>query len=202
MGLAPSEKHLEDWIVNNFNSFAEELDGEHYQFYDRIINRQLMLPHGISDLICTDGGSIGVVELKKGNLTCDVLGQCLRYIHDLKQIFYWVMNDVRELSNPDRESYLYTGYKCYEVSSQYPIYKELHGMIVGHNIEDKHLLTIANACDIRVVTYEFNANHYEFVLHDNLHTSIEQYESYIDQPLGIAMREVMQHFSMREKGVK
>lgn len=80
--LAPSEKHLEDWIVSRSGCIVP-CDPDRYQ----VIARQVRLPSGIADLIVFDGNSLWIYELKKDLIDAKALAQILRYRADLMRIW-------------------------------------------------------------------------------------------------------------------
>lgn len=205
---APSEKHLEDWIVANFSRFGalveQELVPEYWResfyhpddtyyvetFFNQLIARQYPLPSGRPDLIATTHKSVVAVEIKKGPVTYETLGQCLRYIYELKEVFYWTFFDVRSSDNPDCEAYEYSPMFQLE-TTEYPD-TEIYGMVVGHGVSDKNIPIVAAACNIKVVTYEFNADEYLFT-HEMADTRkpIDDYKWHINTPIGQAIRLTM-----------
>jgi hypothetical protein len=211
--IAPSEKHLEDWIVANFKKFGDlwEDDSDYgdlayypddkhvlWPFSERIIARQLQLPSGYPDLIVADENHVSVVELKKGAVTYDTLGQCLRYIHDMYQIFWHVWADAAGSDNPDHHAYRYTPIKSFE-HIEYP-QDEITGIVVGSSIADKNLVLVAATCGIQVITYRYQNNEYLFT-HEmmNSNGSYNAYQSFVNSGLGVAMRRVMQTRSERQR---
>ena len=208
--IAPSEKHLEDWIVANFHLFGEpgeadwfpddvlqlyeRIDDEYVMipFFDKLISQQKPLPSGRTDLIAKDQHSVCVVEIKRENLSAKTLAQCLRYIADVKEIFYWTFFDAISTDNPDHELYRYDAEWKLEITG-YPD-SEVSGMILGHGEPDPSLLTIAALSNIKVVTYEydseFNYYHFEHHVPEN-RGSIDTYKNYAKGAIGLALKEVM-----------
>jgi hypothetical protein len=211
---APSEKHLEDWIVNNFDYFGEIMESDGYDygdnciypddehvifgFADNVIARQAKLPSGYPDLIIADNMHVSAVELKKGAITYDTLGQCLRYMHDLKEIMWYVWADAAGEDNPDHMSYRYTPIRNFE-STEW-LDDEIGGIVVGHSIADKNLVLVAATCGIMVVTYKYIDGQYQFT-HEMMEKrgSIDDYRYFVNTKIGMAMRRVMQTRSERER---
>jgi len=209
MAKAPTEKHLEDWIVNNLHWFGDLYDNEYLYGFEnyavpfdetqfvvpmgrRIIGRQLQLPDGIADLILTDDNRLMVVELKKGPVTFDTLGQCLRYINNLRNIFWQVRADVLHRDNPDRSKYVYERPQ-YEETSYGWAFSDVVGVVVGSSIQDANLLVAASVCDVEVFTYELQTGGvYTFERQfPESKCTVERCNEYLDAPLGVAMRHLM-----------
>lgn len=76
--LAPSERHLEDWIAHNFDNFNQQIG---YNFH-RLIGRQVRFPSGVADLVIAGACCIFVVELKKGRLDGAAVSQLNHYLSD------------------------------------------------------------------------------------------------------------------------
>lgn len=174
--IAPSEKHLEDWICSNFNRFGglteQDLvpeyaregcycpDDEYYvdTFFSQLIARQFVLPSGRPDLLGYCRGQVAAIEIKKGAITYDVIGQVLRYVHDLKQIFYWTVCDAYD--DPERDRYAYRKPQVIDVS-EYPD-DEIFGVVVGNSIHDKNIPLVCAAAGIMLVTYKYTGDEYLF----------------------------------------
>lgn len=145
---APSERHLEDWIV----AHPEDFGGEYFDFNLRV--RQFPLPSGRLDLLGTDFNTIYVIEIKKDNLKPQTLSQVLRYKKDLHRI--WQVS-LSGLPHPDpgctTAAYLGLGYHA----------PQIKGLMVGYDIEPELVLS-ADASDVDVFTYEYNpeTNWYTF----------------------------------------
>lgn len=205
---APSEKHLEDWIVNNLPYFGEQSEPDYFPdyyleglprvgnevvfpFIVRIIKRQMRFPFGIADLIARVSNGIAAVEIKKGLITADTVIQCLRYMHELRNIwnanFFYVCS---QFDGEARNHYLYPLQHDPFVSS-YPS-NEISGMVVGHGVADSNLLLVCNVCQIQVVTYKYDGNGYIFT-HEQFSSYEEDqsYNDYVIGALGEAMREIM-----------
>lgn len=183
---APSEKHLEDWIVANPKWFGDRWDrfDDPYGFTDnfiwiddnnfiwpilsKVISRQPRFPTGIPDLIGLMDDRIAVIELKKGIIDSKVIAQCLRYMSALKKIQHWTYTnrghgiDWRTL-DPDADN---------EIVS---------GLIVGHTIKDENLQVVAKHSSIQLYTYDYveDQNLYTFH-HQNFIEPVENDLEYID----------------------
>lgn len=219
--IAPSEKHLEDWIVANPQRFGQLInddlvpreywpedaliiDGEYYlsDFFNQIVARQLPLPSGRPDLICHVEQRLTVVELKKGLITYDVIGQCIRYMHDLTLMYEQIYTDI-EYSGDAGKFYRYDRRTHPGISYDHYT-KEVSGMVVGCGIQDKNLVFVAEASGIQVVTYKYADGLYWFDVwdtHDG-NVDLKKYLPYINGALGNAMRLVMIERAKEEKRMK
>lgn len=212
MSSAPSERHLEDWIVANMSRFGTAYD-EAFElpekvtrnwhwlnettaiepFYSAIVARQQPFPFGRADLIATNRFYIAAVELKVGPITSETVAQCIRYMHELKQIWGETLFATHDLPEAERDQYDYNPTVHMAVMS-YP-QGEISGMVVGRTIADPNLLVVCAAADIQVVTYDWNGLEYTFDLHESLleryHT--QHYKRHVNGALGQAMRTVMRN---------
>lgn len=203
--LAPSEKHLEDWIVANcqFVGDSGEYDEEDWlddcphlpdgsiitTGLDRVIARQLTLPSGICDLIALATNfyynpTLAVVELKKGVIDTLAFTQCLRYMRDLNEIFFYTMVE-RDL------------YKSYRPMSKFDFSlgatPEISGILIGHSVQDNNLLIACEAAGIQVYTYEYRDGFYFFQSQwvNAVDGLIEIHRDFSRGALGDAMEEII-----------
>lgn len=176
MSIAPSEKHLEDWVVTHPNWVGDymEWDEDSFNFpgheafrrgntfvlayIDEIIERQIRLPSGVCDFIILNISqferSLCAVEIKKGNLDTHALAQCLRYMSDLRRLFYIYRSDNwKELPH-----YREVGLWGYENGA----IPEVSGLLIGNSISDPNILIACEASNIQVLLYDFNNNTYTF----------------------------------------
>lgn len=173
MGTAPSEKHLEDWIVKN-----------PYPIIGDVTNakavRQYQLPSGITDLIFwgdadTLSSAVLLVELKKRAINAAAFAQACRYLRDLRAIGKIALDIMR---NP------YDG-------GMIRYDPKITGVLIGHSIEDKNLLIAADMADITLVTYQYNAETNDYVFEEH-HAEVlplrVRYE-YACDVIGIAIQE-------------
>lgn len=149
---APSEKHLEDWIV----AHPEQVTfGDHIPFYEgddvisRIIRRQPRFPNGRPDLIVKSGMSIVVIELKAGAIKSRTITQLLRYIYDLRDIGYKrhvrdVLNSDFWLPTPEFENHMISGY------------------VIGHSIGDDNISFACALLNITPILYDYDGQDYTF----------------------------------------
>lgn len=212
--IAPSEKHLEDWIVANPKGFGCNWDTDELPefcypenplivngnrrvspFFKALITRQMPLQHGRPDLIMFDIDLISVIELKKGVVNYDVIGQCKRYIYDIEDVYSDVMSDA---INNDQMQYVYNpGYRTF-YGCRTGEDSEIQGMVIGHTIQDKNIPIVAKACGIRVVTYEYVNEQYVFTEHSepiHIPSTPEERYPYNKTRLAKAIRLVMLHHS-------
>jgi hypothetical protein len=153
--LAPSEKHLEDWIVANPHLFVPNWwllstsEGRHYApLIEYIISRQTKLSRGIADLIVNTPAGVAVVELKKGTIDTDAIVQVLRYMADLEEIRIFVDIEMRA-TIPEFQYHL-------------PLEDDIWGYVCGHSIFEKKVLSVCHALRITPVLYTYQCGTYEF----------------------------------------
>lgn len=89
------EKHLEDFLVENWEGTALGKDYDIFTDEGEPIGQQYQTGTGIIDILAIrkDQRELLVVELKKGRASDEVVGQTLRYIGDIKE----------ELAEPGQE---------------------------------------------------------------------------------------------------
>lgn len=166
--IAPSERHLEDWLVNNPQKIFDFSD-EHPSSLQWVA-RQLNLPSGRADLIGYEGGGdLAVFELKKGAIDSDTLAQCLRYMRDIDKIGEFALAQIRNLVETP------------ELEYADPV---VSGVIVGHGIKDRNLLTAAFHARISVFSYNYHPENdsYSFT---QLFADGHRWETYYEYSLGI-----------------
>lgn len=173
---APTEKHLENWIVAHLEQFGEPFDADSVPDFveigffhpsedeiiipdaDRFIGRQVRVRHGIIDLLAKSPEGIRVIELKKDAITLEAIAQCARYIHDIKQFCdHLRMSDRPEAMDPRRWFGLWD-----EVFNS-PM---VDGLVVGYSLPDKNIMAMAALCNINLMTYEYAPDgEYTFTFH-------------------------------------
>lgn len=144
--IAPSEKHLEDWIVQNgMPEIAPQCE-----FYHQLIARQLPLPDGVADLVYLSGSKmrIEVVELKKGALDESAIAQVLRYKANIDALW---------------QGYIECRPSCFNTSYEHSAYELTTATLVGHSISPV-LLEVCTAAKINVWLYDYTPddNLFEF----------------------------------------
>ena len=180
--LAPSEKHLEDWIVANPKKFLPNhwLNQDRVTtspFIEYIVARQVGLPYGIADLFVKARQSTYVIELKKGVIDAASIAQCLRYMECFNRIRMIVHIDLWHDSPGFRK----------------PYENDTRGMIVGNSIADKHIPFICESLGIVPVYYDYIDGSYVFSpeYHWTLTDDHEHYKDRADGAIGDAMRQEM-----------
>lgn len=180
--IAPSEKHLEDWIIAHPDRIGEPIpldwvpeyarpdnpymvnEDEYLSpYFNNFVGRQISLPNGRADLVMVSYHALVVVELKKGPITYDVIGQCMRYISDLDGIYSQVLTDA-QYSGAAGKSYFY--HQQYYSSIRDIHQNEIWGMVVGHGVQDKNIPIVAEACGIKTVQYQYNPNEDEYTFEE------------------------------------
>lgn len=201
--LAPTEKHLEDWICTTPHFIK-------YGAIERIVARQVVFPSGRCDVIaivpishertavpCMT--SLSVIEIKKGAIDSRTLAQCLRYMRDLKEIYMHV-----RFPAFTEDQNIYDGYVdgcIFTEASGIP--SEISGMIIGHSCPDPSILVACEAAGIQVYFYKYEDGFYEFESHfpENMGQRHEWYSQMAYAPLGQAMHDVIQRrFAVQREG--
>ncbi len=192
---APSEKHLEDWIVANQSTFLQEfigMDGQrrHCRIVDSIIGRQTVLPSGRLDLlgVCEDG--IVVVELKKDKADSECLAQLIRYMGDLQGIYRSKLHQMRRSDKnfPVNQSFLMS-----DPAS-------VSGIMISQGLVDEKLMFVADAANIGIVNYTYlpEQNSYAFFTPSHASRYIEisnAHDEYADGFIGIAFAEIIERWA-------
>lgn len=170
MGIAPSEKHLEDWIVSNPDVLwcDDEYSLEYMPF--SVVKRQLVLPSGRLDLLLSSGHGFYVTELKKGAIDAKALAQVLRYMGDLHRVWIHALSDLS----------LWPNVAAFLMESSY-------GMLVGSSISDD-ILIAANAANISVVLYDYDDGMFQFEGVFSPLIEAEIFQDYARGYLGVGMR--------------
>lgn len=194
---APSEKHLEDWIVANYGLVSYEDDfGDgplDIGLIGPVIARQVRLPAGRADLVTYGSDdrapNVAVVELKQGVIKSDTVAQCLRYMRDLHEIFYWL-----------EPGSVPASYEKHGLADQISGYEpEVSGIVIGHSLSDSNLLIACEAAHIRVVLYDFDGEQYSFeqasesVQLPSYHERYLVYQEFGFGAIGEAFRTIMRH---------
>lgn len=151
--LAPSEKHLEEWIVSNLDLFRTTYeDGSPglFPYTTGVLKRQPRFPSGIPDLIMSKAqNQIVVVELKRESINAQTVMQCLRYMYDLRYILLDVLrsrhDDIMTLFDIDNAMNYF-----------------VRGILVGHSIADQSLFPGFEVAGLEVVTYSYTGQDYKF----------------------------------------
>lgn len=171
---APSERHLEDWIVDNAGMLAP------IHIPVTLLSRQLPLPSGRLDLLIRWGVNLEVVELKKDAITEAAVMQTLRYMYDIKKIW-----GVATEYLPQALQVETSGNGLYHC----PIY----GHLIGHSITPV-VLRCAEAAEISVSLYDYDGEYeIEDVCSDQPDYAVLEEFSY--GLVGIAMRSILAHYN-------
>lgn len=203
MAKAPSEKHLEDWIVANplwfgevyeegfIPEYAQGEDWIHFTdgdficpFVDRIIARQLRLPTGRADLIAAGSHSVDVIEIKRDSINANTLAQCLKYMYDVTSIFHAVIMT-------EGNHYAYRSLMKIDVCT-YP-QSEVNGIMVGYGEPSNDLLVVSALANVAVISYDYEeeTNRYWFTRHEyESPAKPSVYDEYAAGAIGDALRVV------------
>jgi hypothetical protein len=157
-GLAPSEKHLEDYLWEHPEAldlwgWADTVSSPFFE----PLWRQISLPSGKPDLIGRwEGLSIGIIELKVGPIDTRAFAQLMKYIRDIKQIVFNAQSEYWTNRLPYREFMALNPLTDGEWSDNL-----IRGVLIGSSIPDKQLLMACEACHVEVFTYHYDDG-YEF----------------------------------------
>lgn len=177
MNIAPSEKHLEDWIYANHQDFFSQIPT---LWARRIIGRQFELASGRPDLIVAAKLGLRVIELKKGVVDGEAVAQVIRYTGEIRDLFNWADCHV---DSPDDPHY-------YDQTKINPFYPLVKGVLIGHSFTRKALLACATN-DITAITYECYDDGYLF--EETCELIDTDYFPAMESDLGAAIKEVMRH---------
>lgn len=220
---APSEKHLEDWIVNNFQCLGDVLDVEEYPpypcepdawiseteyifpYFDRLLKRQPRFPFGRADLIVKGWSNISAVELKAGTIDGETVSQVQRYMSALTYIYKSVVEVARHDTPDFKPHFPYLETLLLDMGLN-----AVGGMVLGHSLKDKNLLPLCSALGIEVVLYEYDpaTNVYRFHQEGGAWVAgskmVETADDYARGILGTAFREIIEMTikdAKRQKGL-
>lgn len=174
--IAPTEKHLEDWIVANPKAFFDQtwIRGR------RIVSRQFRLANGITDLIVAVPLGIRVIELKKGVVTCDAIAQVMRYVGELRDLYNYMTFQTTGQDDPHEHT------PAYEINSDLMV----QGVVIGHSFQREALL----ACGtnrLPAFTYQYDGENYGFT--DVSNDATPSYSAFLETEVAYAIREAMRH---------
>jgi len=156
--LAPSEKHLEDYLWAHPEALGmcgiPPQYGPDQPMYDFAF-RQLRTVSGVMDLVGFSG-ELCVLELKRATLTSAALAQVLRYIRDMKAMLMRLGHDLAEMPicRPWMNNYIRFERRGLE--------DWVHGVLIGSGVENENLLIACEACDVEVFVYDFDGSAYQF----------------------------------------
>lgn len=181
--LAPSEKHLEEWILAH--GLTVKNDREPFftlSHFNRVFRKQPVLPSGIADILAFwDGGEISelvIIELKKNVVDCKALAQILRYRRDLEEIFSEV--DLKAYPNfTDLDDYT----------------RYMRCVLVGYAFDEDASIA-AESADIWMATYRYHSasDSYTFMRH-SARNVLKQYVQYAaESDLGKELAQVLSFF--------
>lgn len=144
---APSEKHLEDWLVVNYEKLVIVLAQRYATSINHVIARQPRFPSGIPDIIVDWEGAATVIELKKGVIDYQAVAQIMRYIDDLRKIA--IATEFR-------------AHRAFDYNEDIAEGMHIPGILIGSHVLDKDVLKICHYSDIHVFTYTYNDGKYTF----------------------------------------
>lgn len=175
---APSEKHLEDWILANPIELGW-MEVPDYVLPDGVmldyepLGRQVKVPSGVIDILAFSWDSIYIIELKKGEIGVSAFFQLLRYMRDVSNLWETMITAMPYPDFPDGNQYTQP---------------KVCGILIGNNIPDKDFLIAADAAKVMVATYDFDGNsyHFEWAMLPSLKRRVKA--QYYDMPVGQGIR--------------
>lgn len=181
MGLAPNEKHLEDWIVQNplalgFDEYDfPPLEDEIFPHYE-LVGRQVPLPSGYCDLVAEQMDFLSIIELKKGAIGFKAFAQLLRYMRDVREV--WNHGALGGLPIPDNRP-----------DFNFWLQPHIRGVLIGHSVEGGNdFLIAAESAGVRVATYNFTGQTYEITWHQSPGYPLATFSGYAMQNVGQLIR--------------
>jgi len=185
MGIAPTEKHIEDWIVDNLSSFNKQS----YLNIQRIVARQPQIPTGIPDLVVYMPLALTVIEIKKGDIDIKAISQLCRYMADISHLHNLLYSEIRtpdDLHAHNRSIY-----------SRGPTGRNpIHGVLVGNSI-DKQTALHAHSAGIEYVIYDYNDGVYEFEHEPYGYYAGDLFQ--YDQDIVSGVKQLMRHLKMSDE---
>lgn len=190
-GLAPSERHLEDYIWAHPEALGirDWPGGDSAPLY-QMFRRQFWVPSGRIDILGADW-QLCAFELKKGALTANSLAQLLRYMYELKTAIFHVLNDMAG----DRTTLAWLD-KSFK-GDNFDLDELVRGVLIGHSYEDENLLIACDACKVDVYLYQFDGVGYSFerpcfARQINSHLYVQSLNAMLSGPLPHILRSFYQ----------
>lgn len=162
MTQAPSEKHLEDWIVANPEKFAPD-ELVNVFCIERIIGRQYRLPSGILDILAINTfGTLLAFELKQGAIDSKAYTQAMKYSNDLFNIWASVQGILAvQMDNMNIDANVMNT----------PPSQGFHVVLVGSHIKKDNTQYVCYTEGISTVLYDYLGDGYKFSL-DRVNPSV------------------------------
>lgn len=184
MSIAPTEKHIEDWIVDNLNDFNRQT----YFNIQRIVARQPQIPTGIPDLVAYMPLSLTIIEIKKGAIDIKAISQLNRYMVDIAHLHNLLYS---ELKTPN-DLHAHNHASVVMGWQRSPI----HGVLVGNSI-DKQTILHARTVGIEYVLYVYDGKTYKFERDPDGYYAGELFQ--YDQDVISGVKQLMRHLKMHDE---
>jgi hypothetical protein len=150
--FAPSERHLEDWIVANPDAFKEPVLQWQRRFVDQFIARQIKFADGVIDLIGVKDHHVKIIELKKERADGRALAQLLFYMQHVRRAFDSFATDMWSAGRLSQHyGFAYAGIHFVE------------GILVARDFDLKTYVACFEA-NVLPIAYEYNAGDYSFCI--------------------------------------
>jgi hypothetical protein len=189
-GLAPSERHLEDYLFSHPEALGMcgvppqyGPDSPMYTMHDR----QVAVPSGIIDIVASNWQLV-IMELKKGQVTARTFTQLMRYMRDIYGLVETAVDDYIRTKGP-----FYEKLKGRWNGSEYAIRDLVAGVLIGNGYEDDNLLVACASCNVDVFIYTYKDGAYQF---EQLETAPyyrdkPPYWNMLHRPIGTAIRDIL-----------
>lgn len=154
--IAPSEKHLEDWLWDHqqfvFGKVGIGINAECPRYSIRA--RQVHLPSGIADFVGVCNGAFPlVVELKKGPIDSKAFAQIVRYMADIEDLIDRAIADYAFATFNSAEAQYVKQYAATGAC----------GILIGSSVKDPRLLYPMSRLNIAVYKYKYLDGIYRFL---------------------------------------
>ncbi len=158
-----SERHLEDWICDNWDDLGIGL------CLGEFIGRQVPLQNGICDILSVRAGIPVVTELKIGKLKEQDIGQLLRYAGDVKRYLRgWAIchENFSDFVETNVEKARKGFNSLVELGHQMPvaeagIQNSMCKILIGESVDSK-IIASAEGADVEIYTYEYLGDVFTF----------------------------------------
>lgn len=158
--LAPSERHLEDYLWTHpevFGVLEDIPDGLPIKNGDPTHNmlfRQYALPSGIVDLVAYAEGLV-IIELKRGPINAAAVAQIMCYMSDMRRMWDLLLWEIFEQKLPGWKAATY-----YDIANG-TLYDQLvSGILIGSDITDEKLITACATANVTVYSYAWDGERY------------------------------------------
>lgn len=147
---APSEKHLEDWILAN----PEKLQHFYKPLIHKVLECQCRFECGIADIVAKGNAGVLVIELKKDGVDEAVIAQCLRYCFELRSSVQSLLADI-EVNDL---------WGCKDYNFHFESWF-VTPVVIGSHVKNAATGYLADMGNILIFTYDYDGQGYDFELY-------------------------------------